>query len=60
MTFGIGSFATTIGGLLYQRGGTPLAFLGFGAVAIAQLLGALALVASVRPRSIAAQTANPS
>lgn len=46
--FGLGSFATTIGGLLVESGGTSLAFLGFGAVAFLQLVAALALVRSVR------------
>jgi MFS family permease len=45
--FGLGSFATTFGGLLVEAGGTSLAFLGFGAVAILQLVAALALVRSV-------------
>jgi MFS family permease len=48
VAFGLGSFATTIGGLLVEAGGTSLAFLGFGAVAILQLVAALALVRSVR------------
>jgi FSR family fosmidomycin resistance protein-like MFS transporter len=48
VAFGLGSFATTIGGLLVQAGGTSLAFLGFGAVAILQLVAALALVRSAR------------
>lgn len=43
-TFGVGSFATTLGGFLTASGGTSLAFLGFGAVAILQLVAALALV----------------
>lgn len=42
-TFGIGSFASTMGGLLVARGGTSLAFLGFGAVALVQLGSALVL-----------------
>lgn len=42
-TFGIGSFASTVGGLLVARGGTSLAFLGFGVVALLQLFAALAL-----------------
>jgi MFS family permease len=46
--FGLGSFATSVGGLLVQAGGTSLAFLGFGAVAVLQLVAALALVRSVR------------
>jgi MFS family permease len=48
VAFGLGSFATTIGGLLMEVGGTSLAFLGFGAVAILQLGAALALVRSAR------------
>jgi MFS family permease len=50
--FGLGSFATTIGGLLVEAGGTSLAFLGFGAVAILQLVAALALVRSVRAATV--------
>ena len=46
----MGSFATTLGGLLIEAGGTSLAFLGFGAMAILQLVAALALVRSVRVR----------
>jgi MFS family permease len=47
-TFGLGSFATSLGGLLIERGGTSLAFVGLGAVAILQLVAALGLVRSVR------------
>jgi predicted MFS family arabinose efflux permease len=50
--FGLGSFATTLGGLLVEVGGTSLAFLGFGAVAILQLVAALALVRSVRAAAV--------
>jgi MFS family permease len=51
-TFGLGSFATTLGGLLTAEGGTQLAFMGFGAIALVQLVAAMALVASVRvPRT---------
>lgn len=50
-TFGIGSFASTIGGLLVVRGGTSLAFLGFGAVAVLQLGAALMLAQSARRSS---------
>ena len=39
-TFGIGSFASTVGGLLVAKGGTSLAFLGFGLVAVLQLAAA--------------------
>ncbi len=51
-TFGVGSFATTLGGVLVARGGTSLAFLGFGAVAILQLVGAVALVHHVHQRNL--------
>ncbi len=47
-TFGLGSFAASVGGRLFDRGGTTLAFLGFGAVAIVQLLAAMALVQAAR------------
>jgi predicted MFS family arabinose efflux permease len=50
-TFGVGSFATTFGGLLHARGGSSLALLGFGAVALLQLGAAFALVATVRGRA---------
>jgi predicted MFS family arabinose efflux permease len=55
VAFGLGSFATTLGGLLVKSGGISLAFLGFGAAAIVQLVAALALVRSVRvPAQVAA------
>lgn len=44
VTFGLGSFATSLGGLLHDRGGTSLAFVGFGAIALLQLAAALVLV----------------
>lgn len=47
-TFGVGSFASTLGGLLVAKGGTPLAFLGFGVVALLQLGAAMVLVACAR------------
>lgn len=47
-TFGVGSFATTAGALLVARGGTAMAFVGFGLVAILQLVAALGLVLSAR------------
>ncbi len=53
-TFGVGSFATTVGGLLMASGGTSRAFLGFGAVAILQLVGAVALVHHVRRAKLSA------
>lgn len=52
--FGIGSFASTIGGLLVVRGGTSLAFLGFGAVALVQLGAALVLAQSARRSTVGA------
>ncbi len=49
-TFGIGSFATTLGGLMMSDSGdTRMAFLGFGGIAILQLVAALALVRTVTP-----------
>jgi MFS family permease len=51
--FGLGSFATSFGGLLVRVGGTSLAFMGFGAVAIVQLVAALALVRSVHAPAVA-------
>jgi MFS family permease len=46
-SFGVGSFATTLGGLLVSAsGGTSFAFLGFGAVALIQLVAAVFLVRS--------------
>lgn len=50
-TFGIGSFASTLGGLLVARGGTSLAFLGFGAVALLQLGAAFVLAQGARGQS---------
>jgi MFS family permease len=47
-TFGIGSFATSLGGFLFDRGGTGLSFLGFGTIAVIQLLAALLLVRAAR------------
>ena len=48
-TFGVGAFATTVGGLLTAWGSSSAAFLGFSAVAFLQLFAALALVRTVRP-----------
>jgi MFS family permease len=46
-SFGVGSFATTLGGLLISASGsTGLAFLGFAAVAVIQLAAAVFLVRS--------------
>jgi MFS family permease len=48
-TFGVGSVATTVGGLLVAwTGGTRLAFLAFGAVAVIQVIAAVALVHNAR------------
>jgi predicted MFS family arabinose efflux permease len=48
-SFGVGSFATTLGGLLTSRsGGTGSAFIGFAAVAVLQLVAALFLLRSAR------------
>jgi MFS family permease len=52
-TFGVGSLATTVGGLLIGAGGTGLAFIGFSAVAFVQAAAALALVQAVRARPAA-------
>ncbi len=49
--FGIGSFASTIGGLLVAKGGTSLAFLGFGVVAVLQL-GAAGMLAFTTRRKL--------
>jgi MFS family permease len=48
-SFGLGSFATTLGGLLARGGGTGPAFVGFALVALLQLVAALFLLRSVRP-----------
>jgi MFS family permease len=48
-TFGVGSIATTVGGLFTaSAGGTSLAFISFGVAAILQLVAALGLVRSAR------------
>jgi len=56
LSFGIGSFAASVGGVLVERGGTPLAFLGFGVVGVVQLLSAAALVRSTRAAPLAVAT----
>lgn len=43
-TFGVGSFATTLGGLFVAAGDSRRAFIGFAAIALLQLVAALALV----------------
>jgi MFS family permease len=53
-TFGVGSFATTAGGVLAGRGGTPLVFLGLAAVTVVQLLAAFALLRASRHAADAA------
>jgi MFS family permease len=54
LTFGLGSFATTGGGLLSHYGGTSLAYLGFAGVAALEVLAVLALVRATRSRPIPA------
>src|SRR5437899_3183730 len=44
LSFGVGSFATTLGAALTTWGGTRLAFLGFGVVGLAQLAAAVGLL----------------
>jgi len=51
LTFGVGSFAASLGGLLITLGGTEAAFLGFAAVALVQLGAAVALVWTTRTRT---------
>jgi predicted MFS family arabinose efflux permease len=54
-SFGVGSFATTLGGLLIgASGNTGLAFLGFGAVALVQLVAAVFLFRGARKVTAAA------
>ncbi len=48
LSFGVGSFATTLGAALATRGGTRLAFLGFGAAAAIQLAAAVAVLRATR------------
>jgi MFS family permease len=58
LSFGVGSFATNLGGLLSgPSGDTALAFLGFGGVALLQLAAALLLARTAR--ATAAVTAAP-
>jgi MFS family permease len=52
LTFGLGSFATSGGGLLQQAGGTGRAYLGFAAVAFLEVLAVLALVRATRPAPV--------
>jgi MFS family permease len=53
-SFGVGSFATTVGGLLSgPSGNTRLAFIGFGVVALFQLVAAVLLVRSARVPAVA-------
>jgi predicted MFS family arabinose efflux permease len=47
-TFGVGSFASTAGGLLAARGGTPLTFLGLAVVALVQVVAVFALLRTPR------------
>jgi predicted MFS family arabinose efflux permease len=48
LSFGVGSFATTLGAALATRGGTRLAFLGFGVAAAFQLAAAVAVLRATR------------
>lgn len=48
MTFGLGSFATGLGGLVADGHDTSRAFLAFGVVSAVQVVGALALFIGVR------------
>jgi MFS family permease len=48
LSFGVGSFATTVGAALATRGGTRLAFLGFGAAGVVQLIAAIGLLRAKR------------
>jgi MFS family permease len=59
LAFGLGSFATTLGGYLTSLGGTRLAFLGFGAFGVLQLIAAIGLVRSTTPRDAARSSASP-
>jgi MFS family permease len=55
LSFGLGSFATTFGAVLTTWGGTRLAFLGFGAVGVVQLVAAIGVLrASREARSVSA------
>lgn len=58
LSFGLGSFATTFGAALTTWGGTRLAFLGFGAVGVVQLVAAIAVLRASRgARSVSAPAA---
>ncbi len=48
LSFGLGSFATTLGAALTTWGGTRLAFLGFGAAGVIQLAAAVGLLRATR------------
>ena len=51
-TFGVGSFATTVGGFLLTEGGTRLAFLGLGVATILAIAAVVVLLRTVsRPES---------
>lgn len=55
LSFGLGSFATTFGAALTTWGGTRLAFLGFGAVGVVQLVAAIGVLRTSRgARSVSA------
>jgi MFS family permease len=54
LSFGVGSFATTLGAALTTRGGTRLAFLGFGVAAVVQLAAAVAVLRATRGSAVRA------
>jgi MFS family permease len=58
LSFGLGSFATTFGAALTTWGGTRLAFLGFGAVGVVQLVAAIGVLRASRgARAVSAPAA---
>jgi MFS family permease len=57
VTFGVGSFATTAGGVFLQAGGTRLVFIGLAAAALVQVGATAAVLVTATPR--AASTTPP-
>jgi MFS family permease len=57
-TFGVGSFATTVGGLLIASGGTRLAFVGLAGASLLSILAVFGLLRSIAARGSA--PSNPS
>jgi MFS family permease len=55
LSFGVGSFAASFGAALAARGGTRLAFLGFGAFALLELAAAIGLVRATRASAAGAR-----